>query len=33
LGLTLRVGALAIEVVAGFDPQVLADVLAVVSGR
>jgi len=32
-GLTLRVGALTIEVVAGFDPQLLADVLAVVAGR
>jgi len=32
-GLTLRVGALAIDVVPGFDPQLLADVLAVVQGR
>jgi len=32
-GLTLRVGALTIEVVPGFDPQLLAAVLAVVTER
>lgn len=31
--LTLHVGGIAIEVAAGFDPQVLAAVLAVVAGR
>ena len=32
-GLTLRVGAVAVEVGAGFDPRVLAAVLAVLEGR
>jgi hypothetical protein len=32
-GLTLRVGAVTIDVPAGFDPQVLAAVLAVVAPR
>ena len=32
-GLTLHVGAVRVEVAPGFDPRVLADVLAVLEGR